>query len=148
MNTIGILTSLRSSATRSNILSVVTPPLSARRFAPCITGPSAVGSEKGIPSSIRSAPFSAAARTIFAVVSRSGSPQVMNGMNALPFLKADLILLMDILPSVAGDGSAVLVASARNCYDDYLVLVHSRSELHSVCYSVCGLDSGDDSLCT
>ena len=53
-----------------------------------MTGPSAVGSEKGMPSSMRSAPFAAMARTAAAVVSRSGSPQVMKGMNALPWSKA------------------------------------------------------------
>lgn len=44
--------------TISNILSVVTPPDNARMFASWITGPSAVGSENGMPSSIKSAPAS------------------------------------------------------------------------------------------
>ena len=78
----------------SKILSVVTPPVSALRFAPWITGPSAVGSEKGIPSSIRSAPFAAISITAFFVVSRSGSPQVIKAMNAFPFSNAFLMLLI------------------------------------------------------
>ena len=49
-----------------------------------ITGPSAVGSEKGMPNSIRSAPPFTAARTQAAVVSKFGSPQVMKATNALP----------------------------------------------------------------
>src|SRR5919108_3864696 len=47
-----------------------------------MVGPSAVGSEKGIPSSIQSAPPRSRARRILSVVSRSGSPAVINGMSA------------------------------------------------------------------
>ena len=72
----------------SKILSVVTPPESARRLAPWMTGPSAVGSEKGIPSSIRSAPFAAMLFTISTVVARSGSPQVIKGIKAFLPAKA------------------------------------------------------------
>ena len=82
---------LRIFFTKAKILSVVIPPFNARRFAPWIIGPSAVGSENGIPSSIRSAPFSTAALIVSSVVFKSGSPQVINGINALPFLKAFLI---------------------------------------------------------
>lgn len=48
----------------------------------------------------------------FAVVSKFGSPQVINGINALPFSNALLILLINILPSVSCYCRAVLVASA------------------------------------
>ena len=58
------------------------------------------------------APFAAMARTAAAVISRSGSPQVINGINAFPRANACAILLMEILPSVSGDGGAVLVAPA------------------------------------
>ena len=112
MKTIGIVTSFLKSLTRSKTLSVVTPAASAFTLAPWITGPSAVGSENGIPSSIRSAPFATASLTIFAVVSKFGSPQVINGINALPFSNALLILLINILPSVSCYCRAVLVASA------------------------------------
>ena len=67
----------------SKMSSVVTPEDSALTSAPWMTGPSAMGSENGIPSSIRSAPASAMALTRPSVVSMSGSPQVTNGMNAL-----------------------------------------------------------------
>ena len=83
MNTSCIWHVLRISFTMVKILSVVTPPDSARRLAPWITGPSAVGSEKGIPSSIISAPASAMANTSCLVTSSEGSPQVINGINAL-----------------------------------------------------------------
>ena len=137
MKTIGTFTSCRSSFTNAKILSVVMPPRNALKFAPWITGPSAVGSENGIPSSIRSAPFSTAARTTFAVVSRSGSPQVTNAINAFPFSNALFILLMDILPSVAGNGCAVLVASAGNSNDNDFILIHRRCKLHCVSNRMC-----------
>ena len=63
MNTKGMVTSRRRSRTRSKTLSVVVPAVRARRLASWITGPSAVGSEKGMPSSTRSAPAAAMART-------------------------------------------------------------------------------------
>ena len=52
------------------------PPLIARCEARWITGPSAVGSENGIPSSITSAPLSAVAHIMRNDVSASGSPAV------------------------------------------------------------------------
>ncbi len=96
MNTMGTSTSLRISRTISKTLSVVTPFFKARALAAWITGPSAVGSEKGMPSSIRSAPFLTISFTAFLVVSRSGSPQVMNAMKTFPVVNAHPILL--ILP--------------------------------------------------
>ena len=136
----------RNSRANSKILSVVTPPLSARSLAAWITGPSAVGSEKGMPSSIRSAPPFTAARTQAAVVARSGSPQVMKATNALPWSKALLILLTDALPPVAGNGGAVLVAPARYVDDHDLILPHGRGQLHGVGHGVGRLDGGDDAL--
>src|SRR4029434_7700649 len=47
-----------------------------------MVGPSAVGSEKGIPSSIQSAPPFSKARRILSVVARSGSPAVRKGISA------------------------------------------------------------------
>ncbi len=99
----------------SKMSSVVVPEDSARTSAFCMTGPSAMGSENGIPSSIRSAPAAAMARTSFSVVSMSGSPQVTKGMNALRentlFMTASESI-MDVPPSVSGDGRDVLVPAA------------------------------------
>ena len=54
-----------------------------------IVGPSAVGSEKGTPSSITSAPASTIASTRASVVSRSGSPAVRKGTSAFsPFARS------------------------------------------------------------
>ena len=51
-----------------------TPLASARSEAFWITGPSAIGSEKGTPSSMMSAPASAMASITSTVASGSGSP--------------------------------------------------------------------------
>ena len=142
----GTFTSLRRSSTMSKILSVVTPPVRARKFAAWITGPSAVGSENGMPSSIRSAPFFSIALTISFVVSRSGSPQVINGINALPPAKASLILLMDILPSVAGDGCTVFIASSGNIDDHDLIFAHGRSQFFRISYRMGTFDSRNNAL--
>jgi hypothetical protein len=48
-----------------------------------ITGPSASGSEYGTPTSITSEPHESSIFNAFDVVSKSGSPAVMNGMNAV-----------------------------------------------------------------
>ena len=144
MNVSGIVTSLRSLATMSKILSVVVPADKALALAAWMTGPSAVGSEKGIPSSIRSAPALTASFTTFSVVSRSGSPHVMKGMNALPFSNALAILLIDIFSSVSCDGRTVLVASAGDRDDDYLVLVHCGNDLQRVRDCVSRFDRGND----
>src|ERR671914_679319 len=47
-----------------------------------MVGPSAVGSEKGMPSSMQSAPPASRVRMILSVVWRSGSPAVIKGMSA------------------------------------------------------------------
>ena len=88
------MTSFLSSTTISNTLSVVIPAARARIFAPCITTPSAVGSEKGIPISIKSAPFFTISSIAAFVVATSGSPQVIKGINAFLFFNASYILFM------------------------------------------------------
>lgn len=56
-----------------------------------ITGPSASGSEYGTPTSITSEPQELRIFNAFDVVARSGSPAVMNGMNAIwKFPRLDL----------------------------------------------------------
>ncbi len=64
----------------------VVPPASARSEASWIAGPSAMGSEKGTPNSIISAPLSSSLRTISSLKSRDGSPAVIYVTKAiLPF---------------------------------------------------------------
>src|SRR5579872_1874200 len=64
----------RSAIHKTSLIFV--PFFRARYDAAWITGPSAIGSENGTPSSIASAPARASASTTRTVVSRSGSPQV------------------------------------------------------------------------
>src|SRR3954454_24786849 len=58
------------------------PALSARRPAAWIDGPSAIGSVKGMPISIISAPAFGSALMISSEVAGSGSPPIRNVMNA------------------------------------------------------------------
>ena len=133
--------------TISNTLSVVTPPESALTLAPWITGPSAVGSENGIPSSIRSAPASYIAYTSCSVTSRDGSPQVMNGINAFPFSNISVILLfMDILPSVTCDCCAVFISSSGNGDDHNLVFVHLRRQFSCIGYCMGALNGRNNAF--
>ena len=69
--------SSRTDSTRSKQSSIVTPFWSAMLVDSCITGPSAKGSLKGIPSSIMSAPFSTRTGMIFVVISSLGNQEVM-----------------------------------------------------------------------
>jgi hypothetical protein len=48
-----------------------------------MTGPSAIGLENGMPTSMMLAPARSSAGRIFSVVSKSGNPTGMNGMNAI-----------------------------------------------------------------
>ena len=63
-------------------LAMLIPFFSDRMSAFWIVGPSAIGSEKGIPSSSMSAPASIAVLTISKLVSISGSPITKNGISA------------------------------------------------------------------
>ena len=143
----GTETVSRSCLTISKILSVVTPPDKALMFASWITGPSAVGSEKGMPSSIRSAPAAAISFTMAMVVSRSGSPQVIKGINAFPFAKASCILLINILPSVSGNGGTVLIAAAGNGDYNDLIFGKRRRKLLRIGNGMSAFDSRDNSFC-
>ena len=49
-------------------------------------------------------------RSVFSI---PWSPALINGMNALPFVKASLILLMKIHPSVFRHSRNVLIATTR-----------------------------------
>ena len=66
----------RKSAARASVPFSVSPALSPRSAARWIGGPSAMGSEKGKPSSIRSAPAAGRPRRICRASSREGSPAI------------------------------------------------------------------------
>ena len=69
------------SAAICNVLGKFIPASIARRLEAWIAGPSAIGSENGMPSSMKSAPFSTSLSKISADVSRSGSPADTNKPN-------------------------------------------------------------------
>ncbi len=60
----------------ASVFAKVMPALSARNPAAWIEGPSAIGSENGMPTSMRSAPAAGNPASKRAKVSASGSPQV------------------------------------------------------------------------
>ena len=164
--------SWRSSPISEKIRSMVVPACRARAEAAWITGPSAMGSENGMPNSMRSAPLRTAARTHSNVVAISGSPQVKKGMKALRRVKAEAMrrveassgdnaeapdaavpgpvrnepLVMQILSSVAGNGRHIFVTAPRDRDDDDLVLIELRGSFHCVGKRVRRLDGGNDSL--
>jgi len=63
----GVLILFLKSSRKFNILRKVVPEFNALSAAFCIVGPSARGSEKGTPSSIRSAPACSSIFSLFAV---------------------------------------------------------------------------------
>src|SRR5579884_2512795 len=76
-NRMGISEISRIRRAMSSTVRRVVPARRARSDPRWITGPSAIGSENGTPSSIRSAPPRSSAATIRAVYSGEGSPAVM-----------------------------------------------------------------------
>ncbi len=84
-----------------------------------------------MPISTMSAPFATISLMIVFVVSKSGSPAVMKGMNAL-CLKAAVILFMDVNSLVSCDCCNVLIATARQTNNDDFFGVQRRRQNHSV----------------
>src|ERR1051326_207974 len=78
---IGTSLERRNSATASSAPRSVAPAASARSEERGRTGPSAIGSLKGMPSSIMSAPARSRASSSGTVSAGSGSPNVRNGTN-------------------------------------------------------------------
>ena len=61
-----------------------------------MTGPSAIGSENGIPNSIMSAPLLARVNTKASELSSPPSPAMMYGMKALPPVLLSLLKILEI----------------------------------------------------
>ena len=72
MSTIGTSDSRRMAATVASTSVMPTPPRSAHSDARWMSGPSAIGSENGMPSSIAAAPVCASATAIAAVSATDG----------------------------------------------------------------------------
>src|SRR5438067_1542894 len=136
---------------------MLTPCTSARSQARWITGPSAIGSENGTPSSSTSAPPSTSACSSGTVRSGCGSPAVMKVTRpVLPCCfrasKVGAILDMPFSRSAEVEAGAlrdrvhVLVAAARQVDQDDLVFRQRRRQLDGVGDRVRGLERRDDAL--
>src|SRR6266436_671698 len=78
----GVVSSLlRKRSTSFSVPATLMPDFSARNDEAWMAGPSAMGSENGMPSSMMSAPMCGSFSKIANEVSASGSPAVMKGMN-------------------------------------------------------------------
>src|SRR6056297_2705536 len=135
MQTSGTSTSRPSTISKNR--SGVVPAASARWIAFWIVGPSAIGSEKGIPSSITSAPPAASASTYSAVASGSGTPAVTYGTSdgSSPAIACSTSLMEDHHVGRGGDvallglldgGFEVLVAPARQVEHDHVAQILLR----------------------
>src|SRR5690348_13155904 len=139
MRTTGVRVSPeRNAVTMAMTSESATPSARARSDARWITGPSAIGSEKGTPSSIASAPAATSAFISGTVVAGDGSPAVTYGINAVrpaERSRANVASIRFTPPSsprrvtlrtavelethAIGDGSHVLVAAAREVHQQH-----------------------------
>src|SRR5688572_14847625 len=137
-----------------------TPSSSARCEDAWMVGPSAMGSEKGTPSSITSAPFLARVKTISTDVLRSGSPAVTKGINPFRFRDLSCLNVSSIrliktrIPksvrtpfrSCFCHSIYVFVTATGKVDDDNRVEWHFACDLDHMCNSVGGFQGGNDPL--
>src|SRR5664279_5174838 len=127
MRTSGVFVFCRRNArTAASTCVMPTPRARARSLAFWITGPSAMGSLNGTPSSMMSAPAAAIANMIAAVPSACGSPVVMYGMTALRWhsRSAAKVALMRL---IAGPGATPAARARRDPSSGTGVTLSSRS---------------------
>src|SRR5262245_33245177 len=120
------------------------PARNARNEEACTAGPSAMGSENGMPISIRSAPAAGRPNTICLAVSPSGSPAVTKATKAARpwrFRSAkrrsmrDGALICLASPhshrhaQVLGDGKDVLVSATAHVHHQQVVARERRCQL-------------------
>src|SRR6201985_1670040 len=113
---------------------MLAPAFRARTEEASTAGPSAIGSVKGMPNSITSAPAAGSLSSMAKLVSMSGSPAVMKGTKAarpsfFKRAKASARRLTAFLSSYffaqgMGDREDVLVAAPRQADRDDLILLH------------------------
>ena len=122
----------------ASVFASVWPPFSARRPAAWIAGPSAIGSENGMPSSMMSAPASGSAFMIAerGVVVRVAAHEIGDERRAAFGLRAwrsggrcGWSCIRSPCPASWPTVMHVLVAAAGEVDDDDLVLAHRRREL-------------------
>src|SRR5262245_19050341 len=114
------------------------PCFNARSLERWMVGPSAIGSEKGTPSSMMSAPPETSASMMGTVAAGLGSPAVTKGISAFLFCAWSLLNacamrdMSELHPGAFGDGVHVLVAAAGEVDQQHLVLAQGRGDLHRV----------------
>ncbi len=123
----------------------------ARSLARWITGPSAMGSEKGTPSSMRSAPAATMACIKGTVVARSGSPAVTKGMRAVRprAVRSEKRAAMRLIaggPHERRRCACPCRHAPGKIDEDDLVLTHGRRQLDDLGQGVAGLQRRDDAL--
>src|ERR1044072_3252152 len=106
-----------------------------------MTGPSAIGSLNGTPSSINVAPDCARLTRSFSVVARSGSPAVMKGMNPffpsrLRFVNESAMRPKALRPQLFAHGIYVLITATRKIHDQDFIASHLSSRLDRLSYGV------------
>jgi hypothetical protein len=124
---------------------------SARSLDSWITGPSAIGSEKGTPSSIRSAPARTSACITGTVAATPGSPAVMNGISARRRAarsseKRDRCDCSQRDSFAPGDGVHVLVAAAGQVAQHQRILRQVARQLDRLGDRMRGLQRRQDAF--
>src|ERR1700733_6082105 len=155
------LSSRRKSRTMASTRATLTPAFRPRLPAAWMIGPSAIGSVKGIPISIRSAPAPGIPRRISIEVAWSGSHASRYGISAprpacFSSAKRAAMRLMPRVPGITtpserhpkslGDGENILVAAPTKIHQDDLFLVHRRRQLLHICQRVRRFQSRNDPL--
>src|SRR5580658_4606159 len=136
----------------SSTVETLVPAFSARSDPRWITGPSAIGSENGTPSSIRSAPPRSSAATSSGVRSGEGSPAVMYVIKAgrrsvvrsLSKSRPILVWLIELLKILAIN-VRVFVAAPGEIDDEQLIFT-SRSTAHGFGDRMRGFERGNNSF--
>src|SRR5579859_2097076 len=147
----------RSALTKSITPASVVPPRNARSLARWIVGPSATGSLNGTPSSITSAPASAAASTIFSVAASDGSPAVIYATNPisperascskrLPMRVCAVVFAFAASSDISRQDLHIFVSAPGNIQNHKLVALHLRSTVHQLRQCVRRFQGGDNSL--
>src|SRR6056297_1282444 len=148
--------SWRNVRTMSNTRSRVMPPSSARWQAFWITGPSAMTSENGTPSSSRSAPPATSRCSTGTVVSGDGCPAVMYGIRPGRPVSASsakrrsmrFVMTSDLDTFQIGNGVDVLVTAAGHVHQHGLVGRHRGCQLQPVGHRVGAFQRRHDALLT
>src|ERR1700728_1975523 len=116
----------------SRTVESLVPACKARSLPRWITGPSAMGSEKGTPSSMRSAPPRSRAAISLGVAEGDGSPATMYAMragrcSARKRSKSLLILVRIELLQIFAIDVGVFVASSREIDDEHFAFGGRRA---------------------